>query len=180
MFQFAHNSNGAGDEATSKNAALAQAGAVVPDSFDDLHLTIREVYSKLARSGPSLKWAGGGCEPGHSSGTAADCPESEDGRNTGQTEQILEDIEKLENSTFTRDMDTSSSIGEHGLGASCGASVLGSVSIAVGGQEALGDRIVFESASNENYSLSVKVKRKRSNYMNLNSLNLIYRRRRVL
>ena len=41
--------------------------------------------------------------------TTAECPELEDGRNTGHTEQILEDIEKFENSIFRRDMDTGSS-----------------------------------------------------------------------
>ena len=78
--------------------------------------------------------------------TTADCPESEDGRNTGHTEQILEDIEKFENSIFRRDMDTGSSIttkdsipalldhdyiSEYGISASCGESVLGSLSVAV-------------------------------------------------
>ena len=89
--------------------------------------------------------------------TTADCPESEDGRNTGHTEQILEDIEKFENSIFRREMDTGSSsttkgsilalldhhfdyISEYGISASCGESVLGSLSVAVGGQEASGDR----------------------------------------
>ena len=41
-----------GDEVTSKNAALAQAGAVIPDSFDDLQLTIREVYRLDKKSSP--------------------------------------------------------------------------------------------------------------------------------
>ena len=89
--------------------------------------------------------------------TTAECPELEDGRNTGHTEQILEDIEKFENSIFRRDMDTGSSsttkgsilalldhhfdyISEYGISASCGETVLGSLSVAVGGQEASGDR----------------------------------------
>ena len=41
-----------GDEVTSKNAALAQAGAVIPDSFDDLQLTIREVDRLDKKSSP--------------------------------------------------------------------------------------------------------------------------------
>ena len=64
---------------------------------------------------PGLEWDDGGCELGHRSVAAADCPESEDGEDTGQTEQILEDIEKFENSIFRRDMDTGSSITTKGL-----------------------------------------------------------------
>ena len=56
---------------------------------------------------PGLEWDDGGCELGHRSVAAADYPESEVGEeDTGQTEQILEDIEKFENSIFRRDMDT--------------------------------------------------------------------------
>ena len=55
---------------------------------------------------PGLEWDDGGCELGHRSVAAASSPETEDGEDTGQTEHILEEIEKFENSIFRRDLDT--------------------------------------------------------------------------
>ena len=52
--QFGHAGASAGaqeETATSKNAALAAAGAVVPASFDELGEKIRDVYNKLVQSG---------------------------------------------------------------------------------------------------------------------------------
>jgi len=52
--QFGHAGASAGaaeETATSKNAALATAGAVVPSSFDELGDKIREVYTKLVKNG---------------------------------------------------------------------------------------------------------------------------------
>jgi len=66
----------------------------------------REIPLEEEIVSPGLEWDDGGCELGHRSVAAADAPESEDGDDTGQTEQILEDIEKFENSIFRRDMDT--------------------------------------------------------------------------
>ncbi len=40
-----------GESAAAKNAALRAAGAIVPSSFNDIHLRIQEVYSKLRASG---------------------------------------------------------------------------------------------------------------------------------
>jgi len=52
--QFGHAGAKAGSEietADAKNAALREAGAIVPDSFDDYHLRIRETYEKLVADG---------------------------------------------------------------------------------------------------------------------------------
>jgi len=52
--QFGHAGAKAGSEietADAKNAALRAAGAIVPDSFDDYHLRIRETYERLVEEG---------------------------------------------------------------------------------------------------------------------------------
>ncbi|HHK67224.1 MAG TPA: ATP citrate synthase, partial [Candidatus Acetothermia bacterium] len=52
--QFGHAGAKAGSEietADAKNAALREAGAVVPDSFDDYHLRIKETYERLVADG---------------------------------------------------------------------------------------------------------------------------------
>jgi ATP-citrate lyase alpha-subunit len=52
--QFGHagaKSGGAGESADEKNAALKQAGAIVPDSFDNFDDKIRETYEELIKDG---------------------------------------------------------------------------------------------------------------------------------
>ncbi len=52
--QFGHagaKADAANETADAKNRALREAGAIVPDSFDDYHLKIRETYEKLVEDG---------------------------------------------------------------------------------------------------------------------------------
>ena len=52
--QFGHagaKANAANETADAKNEALREAGVIVPDSFDDYHLRIKETYEKLIADG---------------------------------------------------------------------------------------------------------------------------------
>ncbi|MCK4356326.1 ATP citrate synthase, partial [Candidatus Bipolaricaulota bacterium] len=52
--QFGHagaKADSASETADAKNAALREAGVIVPDSFDDYHLKIKETYDKLVADG---------------------------------------------------------------------------------------------------------------------------------
>jgi len=52
--QFGHagaKANAANETADAKNKALREAGVIVPDSFDDYHLKIKETYEKLVADG---------------------------------------------------------------------------------------------------------------------------------
>ena len=52
--QFGHagaKADAANETADAKNQALREAGVIVPDSFDDYHLKIKETYEKLVASG---------------------------------------------------------------------------------------------------------------------------------
>ena len=52
--QFGHagaKANAANETADAKNQALREAGVIVPDSFDDYHLKIKETYEKLVADG---------------------------------------------------------------------------------------------------------------------------------
>lgn len=52
--QFGHagaKANTAAETADAKNAALREAGVIVPTSFDDYHLKIRETYERLVKAG---------------------------------------------------------------------------------------------------------------------------------
>lgn len=52
--QFGHagaSANAASETAASKNAALKAAGAIVPESFNDLGVAIKGVYEDLVNSG---------------------------------------------------------------------------------------------------------------------------------